>query len=333
MKRFTLLLMGMLVVCGFPADGAAAAPGARAGDAPGERASAAATEASCDRACLYGLVDQYLKALLAHDPSRLPLATRVKFTENTNTMQLGDGLWQTINGVGTYTLYAADPQQGNVVYYGTVKENGQLALFAVRLKEQNRLLTQIETFVIRKPTGIHGTFETLTQPDPVWAEPLAPAQRLPRARMIHAVDQYFNGIEQGNGDIVPFDDDCVRIENGRQTAPSTAAATGAMAGRPAMNARQQFNSKAFNYIKQVTQRRYLVIDEEHGVVFGTFMFAHPGNVPTRDWAATGLPADPNALSSYPNTTQIIEAFKVRNGKLYRIFAYISLLPYRQSPGW
>ena len=193
--------------------------GRRAGDAPGERASVAATEASCERACLYGLVDQYLKALLAHDPSRLPLATQVKFTENTNTMQLGDGLWQTINGVGTYTLYATDPQQGSVVYYGTVKENGQLALFAVRLKEQNRLLTQIETFVIRKPTGIHGTFETLTQPDPVWAEPLAPAQRLPRARMIHAVDQYFNGIEQGNGDIVPFDDDCVRIENGRQRLP------------------------------------------------------------------------------------------------------------------
>ena len=138
---------------------------------------------------------------------------------------------------------------------------------------------------------------------------------------------------RSNGDIVPFDDDCIRIENGRQTAPSTASATGALAGRPAMTARQQFNSKAFNYIKEVTQRRYLVIDEENGIVFGTFMFAHPGNVPTPDWAATGLPPNPNALSAYPNTTQIIEAFKVRSGKLYRIFAYVSLLPYRQSPGW
>ena len=184
MKKMTLVLVGMWVVCALP----------------GQRAAAAAAAAgSCDRSCLYGLVDQYLKALVAHDPSRLPLATHVKFTENTNTMKLGDGLWQTINSVGTYTLYAADPQQGNVVYYGTVKENGQLALFALRLKEQSRQLTEIETFVIRKATGIHGTFERLTQPDPVWAEPLAPAQRLPRARMIQAVDQYFNGIEQGNG--------------------------------------------------------------------------------------------------------------------------------------
>lgn len=287
----------------------------------------------CDRACLYGLMDQYLKALATRDPSKLPLAKNVKFTENTNAMKLGDGLWQTINSIGTYTLYAADPQQGNVVYYGTAMENGQLALFAVRLKQQDRKLTQIEQFVIRKVTGIHGTFETLTQADPAWAQPLAASERSSRAAMIHAADQYFNGIEQGNGEIVPFDDACVRIENGRQTAPSTASATGALAGRPAMTPREQFNSKAFDYITEVTQRRYLVVDEENGIVFGTFMFAHPGNVPTPDWEKTGLPATPNSLAAYPNTTQIIEAFKIRNGKLFRIFAYVSLLPYRQSPGW
>ena len=293
----------------------------------------AAAGSACDRTCLYGFMDQYLKALVAHDPAHLPLASNARFTENTNTMKLGDGLWRTINSLGSYTLYAADPQQGNVVYYGTAKENGQLALFAVRLKVHDGKLTEIENFVIRKASGIHGTFETLTQPDPVWAQPLAPAERVSRAAMIHAANQYFNGIEQGNGDIVPFDDDCIRIENGRQTAPSSAAASGAMAGRPPMTARQQFNSKAFAYITEVTQRRFLVVDEEHGVVFGTFMFAHPGNVPAPDWAATGLPPNPQSLSAYPNTTEIIEAFKIRNGKLYRIFAYVSLLPYRQSPGW
>ena len=296
-----------------------------------DRVSAAAD--ACDRACLYGLMDQYLKAMVAHDPSKVPVAADARFTENTNAMPLGAGLWKTIKSLGTYTLYAADPSQGSVVYYGTALENGQLALFAVRLKERGRKLTEIESFVIRKATGIHGTFETLTQPDALWAQPLTAAERVPRAAMIHAADQYFNGIEQGNGDIVPFDDNCVRIENGRQTAPSTPAATGAMAGRPAMSARQQFNSKAFAYITEVTQRRFPVVDEENGVVFATVMFQHPGNVPAPNWAATGLPPDPNSLSAYPNTTEIIEAFKVRNGKLYRIFAYISLLPYRQLPGW
>ena len=40
-----------------------------------------------------------------------------------------------------------------------------------------------------------------------------------------------------------------------------------------------------------------------------------------------------SLSSYPNTTQIIETFQVRGGKIQRIFAFVSLLPYRQTPGW
>ena len=317
MKSTTAALLGAFLIC--------------VSLCASDRVSAAAD--ACDRACLYGLMDQYLKAMVAHDLSKVPVAADARFTENTNAMPLGAGLWKTIKSLGTYTLYAADPSQGSVVYYGTALENGQLALFAVRLKERGRKLTEIESFVIRKATGIHGTFETLTQPDALWAQPLTAAERVPRAAMIHAADQYFNGIEQGNGDIVPFDDNCVRIENGRQTAPSTPAATGAMAGRPAMSARQQFNSKAFAYITEVTQRRFPVVDEENGIVFATVMFQHPGNVPAPNWAATGLPPDPNSLSAYPNTTEIIEAFKVRNGKLYRICAYISLLPYRQLPGW
>lgn len=288
---------------------------------------------SCDRACLYGLMDGYLRALVAHDPKQAPFAPAVKFTENTNRMMPGDGLWQTITGLGSYKLYAADPRLGNVVYYGTATENGQLVLFAVRLHQQAHRISEAESFVVRKPTGIHGTFESLKDADPVWAQPLAAADQLPRADLVHAANQYFNGIEQGNGDIVPFDDDCIRIENGLQTAPSTASAAGALSGHPPMTAREQFNSKAFRYITQVTQRRFTVVDEENGIVFATVMFQHPGNVPSADWAKTGLPANPNGLSAYPNTTQIIEAFKIRHGKLLRIFAYVSLLPYRQNPGW
>jgi hypothetical protein len=287
----------------------------------------------CNRGCLYGLMDSYLKALVAHDPKQAPFAPAVKYTENTNRMAPGDGLWQTITSLGTYKLYAADPHLGSVVYYGTAKENGQLVLFAVRLHQQAQRITEAEGFVIRKSTGIHGSFENLKDVDPVWAQPLAAGDKLSRTALIHAANQYFNGIEQGNGDIVPFDDDCIRIENGLQTAPSTASAAGALSGHPPMTAREQFNSKAFRYITQVTQRRFLVVDEEDGIVFATVMFQHPGNVPTADWAKTGLPANPNGLSAYPNTTQIIEAFKIRHGKLFRIFAYVSLLPYRQSPGW
>ena len=36
----------------------------------------------CSRACLEALVNQYLDAVVAHDPKRLPLSADVKYTEN-----------------------------------------------------------------------------------------------------------------------------------------------------------------------------------------------------------------------------------------------------------
>ena len=51
-------------------------------------ASPAASNA-CDRACLNGLIDQYLAAMVKHDPSHLPLAKTVKFTEDGVRLELG----------------------------------------------------------------------------------------------------------------------------------------------------------------------------------------------------------------------------------------------------
>ena len=44
--------------------------------------------ADCNRACLEGLVNQYLDALVAHDPKRLPLAADVKYTENEQSLDV-----------------------------------------------------------------------------------------------------------------------------------------------------------------------------------------------------------------------------------------------------
>jgi hypothetical protein len=55
--------------------------------------AAQAAEPSCDRACLEGFVDQYLAALVAQDPSRLPLAKNARYTENGQELKLGDGMW------------------------------------------------------------------------------------------------------------------------------------------------------------------------------------------------------------------------------------------------
>jgi hypothetical protein len=303
--------------------------GAMGFDAPAARAADAA---ACDRECLHGLMDQYLAALVAHQPQQLKTAADLRFTENTNRMKLGDGLWQTIGALGTFKLYVEDPRSGQVAFYGTVKENGATALLGVRLKQRAQQLTEIETYVIRQATGVHGTFDNLTTVPAEWNQTVPPAERSTREQLQHDANQYFNGIEQGNGSIVPFAADCLRIENGAQTAPTVPTAT-----RPSMSAVAQFDTHMFDYIHEITNRRFLLADPERGLVYAVVMFQHPGNIKPQMNAVTATGSSTAArtfsLSSYPNTTQIIETFQVRGGKIQRIFAYVSLLPYRQAPGW
>src|SRR5208282_1065924 len=105
--------------------------------------SAAGT--ACDYACLTGMVDQYLAALVAHDPRKLPVTANAKFTENTIPLKLGDALWGTISGMGTYKVYFADPQAGQVGLDATIRENGTPAIFVLRLKVVDRKITEVET--------------------------------------------------------------------------------------------------------------------------------------------------------------------------------------------
>ena len=79
---------------------------------------------NCNRACLENVVEQYLSALVARDPRRLPVSKDVKYTENDQVIELGDGFWKTVEGRGNYTHIFADPEFGQVAYMGTMREAG-----------------------------------------------------------------------------------------------------------------------------------------------------------------------------------------------------------------
>ena len=91
------------------------------------------------------VVERYLEALAARDPSRLPVADGVRFTENGIPLPLGTGLWQDTE------LRLPNPTPGrpyrNVLTGETLtvaKNSGEpglriseaLALFPVALLEQ-----------------------------------------------------------------------------------------------------------------------------------------------------------------------------------------------------
>src|SRR6516225_9992584 len=73
-------------------------------------ASAAAND--CDRACLKNSLDQYLNAVIKHDPSAAPLFAGFRQTENAVVVRLGNGTWKTVTGLGKLQRRFVDPVSG-----------------------------------------------------------------------------------------------------------------------------------------------------------------------------------------------------------------------------
>src|SRR5271170_5187080 len=88
----------------------------------------------CDRACLESFTDQYVDALIAHDPKRLPLSAKLKNTENGQRLNPGDGFWRTATAKGKYRLFVDDPQSGVVTLMTTMTEATVPVSVAIRLK-------------------------------------------------------------------------------------------------------------------------------------------------------------------------------------------------------
>src|ERR1700742_408561 len=101
---------------------------------PHAHASTGPIPLNCNRACLEDVVNQYLAALVAHDPKRLPLSADVMYTENDQQLDVGDGFWKTVEGSGNCKHIFTDPEAGQVALMGTMREAGAVLLMILRLR-------------------------------------------------------------------------------------------------------------------------------------------------------------------------------------------------------
>ena len=293
---------------------------------------------SCGRACLTGFTDSYLKALVAHDPAGLPVSARLRFTEDGAPLQLGDGLWRTISGLRSFRLDFADPVEGRAGALVLVEENGNPALMALRLKVAGGRITEVETVLARKGELQQLQTDLLTEPLPILKKAVPAGAASSRTELVGIVDKYFDAIEQADGSIVPFADDGFRIENGVRTCNNPdgppPGAIAAFARMRTMKCADQLSTKIFTYIKSVRPRRYVVVDQERGLVLGIFRFNHPGDVLYADSPGFGrvsMAANPWAVR--PTSALIAELFKIQDHKIQRVMAVITNVPYRMPTGW
>jgi hypothetical protein len=320
---------------------------------------------ACDRACLEGFVGRYLDAAIAHDPKLLPLSRNVKFSENGVRLDIGDAHWKTITAKGPYRLFVTDAEAGQVAFIGTVREEGRNpggvpAAIALRLKVENRQITEIETLMIRATaaqqpggrgaapatpqeaptfTGAPINMERLGKPHASFLEVIPAAERMSRDDLVKTANMYFSGMEKNDGKgIYPFTDDCNRIENGSlstnvplregQTRPDPKTA-----GSYSSNwgCKEQFESGLIHFVWQIRDRRFVAVDRERGLVFSFAFFDHAlgkdrtFQTPTGR-RLTGGPPD-------PWTWQLAEMFKIEKGKIRQIEAVLQRAPYGMNSGW
>jgi hypothetical protein len=113
-------------------------------------AAAPASSEPCDRACLVGIAERVLEALVAHDATRAPLAPNVRYTENGQTLNPGDGLWGTVTARGADAVFAADPATGTAGFYGSIVETNVPGKLALRIAVVDGRITGIEALVFRE---------------------------------------------------------------------------------------------------------------------------------------------------------------------------------------
>jgi hypothetical protein len=307
-------------------------------------AALAAGQGTCDRACLNGFVDQYLDAAVAHNPKLLPLAKNVKFTENGQRLELGDGLWNTMSAKGTYRLFVTDPQTGEVAFIGTIREMGRnpgdstQAVIALRLKIENRRIAEAETFVVRNERAAQN-LEKLGAPNRVFTETVPPAERASREDLIKTANMYFSGMQLNDGKgVYPFTDDCNRLENGSQTTnapladgksrPDPATATNYSS---AWSCKEQFESGLLHFVTRIRDRRYVAVDPEHGLVFSFVFFDHAAGKTRTFQTPNGRTVTAGPTS--PWTWELAEMFKIEKGKIRQIEAILDRAPYGMNSGW
>jgi hypothetical protein len=271
--------------------------------------------ATCDRECLRWAITTYLDALVRHDVSKLPLADKVRITEDCVEKTLDKvGLVRSVTKLRGYRQDFLDERQGIAGTHVVVEEGGAPVLLVVRIKIEGEKITEMETLTTRSRTegslfridGVENTSAAMNY---------APrkSQLNTREEMIRIAMLYPAGLEAESFVAVdaPFTPDAYRLENGEMMAgPDCKRNEGCK------NIKTQPLGGGGSRGK--VEVRVAAVDERMGIVW--LRMAWGGSRPPRD-------------GGQPTELTVWEAFKIYDGKIHAVEAFMKNMPVGLGSGW
>jgi hypothetical protein len=254
----------------------------------------------------------------------------VSNSENNVMLPVGDGLWGTLTKLGSYQLKMADPDTGEVGYFGAVDENGAVSPFALRLKVAQKQVVEVEMLVRRKADEANYMADPEFIDKPIFNEVIPAASRLPRERLISIADGYFDTLQLNDGTLfTQFDAKCDRTENGFRTTNNPGAVS--ISPIMALGCEAQFRTGNFRYDDRLRARRYPLVDVERGLVLASGFIDHAGRL-----GEYTLANGEKATSRYrrPHSYYLLEVFKITpQGRIRQVEAVFMTVPYRMPSPW
>jgi hypothetical protein len=221
-------------------------------------------------------------------------ADKVGYAENSVGIRVGEGIWSTVTAIDARPLIVADPVTGKSVWVGRIEEHSQPAWAAITVTSAGTEVGGIDALIRRKEYGAPYAEPAMA---PSYAE-LPAARRTPRAAMLRAAEAFYAAMEAHGAAPADLAAGCRWYVNGQDMGDCAAPFGGAvLAG-----------------IEQVRDREVLAVDEARGlIVYRTF----------EDLPAMG--------GGYPLTYQVVELFRIADGKIAEVQAFNSELPYGMKP--
>jgi hypothetical protein len=192
---------------------------------------------------------------------------------------------------------------GQAGYYGTLKEGAETPIVTIRLRVENREITEAEWYVARAddpgmsgprrpgqaPANLHNPEYLGQNPPPQRVVPAG--ERVDRAALIRITDSYFDAITSHDRSVALVHEGCGRAENGSPAPagaflPPPTRATAVVqpppgaAGPPGAGSRDCVAGLENFNLSMVAARRIPLVDEEAQIVMATGVFIRRPGSPT-----------------------------------------------------